>query len=642
MKVTKVLIFILLWIGLLFFSPSIKAGIEDDVKDAVSQAQLKLASEPSRVSLQKPVYHAFVGRLSAQENAMHVTEIIAVVNTSRNHGVFIALPLSAYLSDKKTFHVVDVKVDKALKYDGQRPVEAPFFTQIEPVGRYGEKAFFIFVGDKNKTDPGKHTYVISYTVYNVSETVGNVDVVAYDLARVRKGSFIYPSEFYVVYVPKSLREFHIYLDEFEYNEHVVKQDVGTEVRIDFPIKGGTYDVLTFSGKFPAGTFAVTDKIKKLRSQGDTMIRNIKLGKALRKLVLWGSLAYAAWLIFSIYSFYQKYGKERFTKAFPPVYVLSKKLRSISPALASFIFYYENNLKLQRVLTSQILEWAVSKVLVINKEPKQPTQLTLLKRLESFRDKAEELVFNLFFKDKDTFTVAPSSFTRGELLSMIGGIRREFKERFLEHSGDSERKKLTVTVFLIAFVGLVGLFFAYPVFELAGGVLAQVANGNELFLASLTLMVPGVVWLIFSRYMGRLNQEGIDLYRELHGLYRYIKAAEVKRIKFFNDPDKLVKHFEELLPYAAMFGLFDKWVKVFKDIFKLKNIDYQAYWLRGQTLGSVEAATDAIDSVYESVDSAISKTVESMVKESGSFSSGGVSSSGGSGGGFSGGSSSGGW
>jgi uncharacterized membrane protein len=48
---------------------------------------------------------------------------------------------------------------------------------------------------------------------------------------------------------------------------------------------------------------------------------------------------------------------------------------------------------------------------------------------------------------------------------------------------------------------------------------------------------------------------------------YIKAAEIDRIKFHNAPAKNPEKFEELLPYAIIFGLEKEWADQFKDVYK---------------------------------------------------------------------------
>ncbi len=58
----------------------------------------------------------------------------------------------------------------------------------------------------------------------------------------------------------------------------------------------------------------------------------------------------------------------------------------------------------------------------------------------------------------------------------------------------------------------------------------------------------------------LSNDGIKYLREIQGVYLYIKTAETDRINFHNNPKEYKDSFMDLLPYALLFGMSDKWLR----------------------------------------------------------------------------------
>jgi uncharacterized membrane protein len=80
------------------------------------------------------------------------------------------------------------------------------------------------------------------------------------------------------------------------------------------------------------------------------------------------------------------------------------------------------------------------------------------------------------------------------------------------------------------------------------------------------VLPGLMLMAFSFIMPKRTKLGSEMREELLGLKMYIKAAEIDRIKFHNEPKKDSAKFEELLPYAIVFGLEKEWAKQFEGIY----------------------------------------------------------------------------
>ncbi len=155
-----------------------------------------------------------------------------------------------------------------------------------------------------------------------------------------------------------------------------------------------------------------------------------------------------------------------------------------------------------------------------------------------------------------------------------------------------------------------------------------------------LLVTFLYWPIISgktqKYQTR-TMKGIEMSRYMDGLKLYIKMAEEDRIKFLQSVEGadtsengIVKLYEKLLPYAALFGLEKSWMKELDRYYQIESVKAPEWHDIGLNYATFTAMSTAIHS-------ATSRPIDSS--SYGGSSSGGwssSSSSGGGGGGFSGG------
>ncbi|MFA5080565.1 MAG: DUF2207 domain-containing protein [Candidatus Paceibacterota bacterium] len=137
-----------------------------------------------------------------------------------------------------------------------------------------------------------------------------------------------------------------------------------------------------------------------------------------------------------------------------------------------------------------------------------------------------------------------------------------------------------------------------------------------------IAISGIMIIIFGLIMPRKTIKGVTAKEYMLGLKKYISVAEAERIKFHNAPEKNPKHFEELLPYAIMFGLEKEWAK------KFEGLNYNPSWYSGGNYSAFNAV------VFASSINDINNSVSSAISTAGSGGSG--FSGGGAGGGFGGG------
>lgn len=171
-----------------------------------------------------------------------------------------------------------------------------------------------------------------------------------------------------------------------------------------------------------------------------------------------------------------------------------------------------------------------------------------------------------------------------------------------------RQKYQSTAILLIFFSV---FLIGWVISMSGVFFADILSG---------VFISGVILLIFSKFMPRRTAYGRDLYRKTKGYRLFIDKAETHRQKFFEKKNL----FNEVLPYAIVFGLTEKFAKAMGEI-GIKPT--QTGWYSGTHAFSASHFGSSMDSFSNSLSSAIASTPSS----SGGFS-GGSSGGGGGGGG----------
>ena len=166
--------------------------------------------------------------------------------------------------------------------------------------------------------------------------------------------------------------------------------------------------------------------------------------------------------------------------------------------------------------------------------------------------------------------------------------------------------------------LVGLYEA-----LAAGAVITVA----------TLIVRSIVTHSVKKYEKR-TKLGLEMSRYMDGLCLYIAMAEKDRLKFLQSvegadvsPEGIVKLYEKLLPYAALFGLEKSWMEELQEYSEVHEIETPTWYTTNI------AAVSSISQFSSIISSASSiSTSSTTYSSSGSSGGGGGGSSGGGGGG----------
>ena len=166
-------------------------------------------------------------------------------------------------------------------------------------------------------------------------------------------------------------------------------------------------------------------------------------------------------------------------------------------------------------------------------------------------------------------------------------------------------------------------------------------------------IPTSFWMIISTVVITIllsvstqkyathTKKGLEAVRYMDGLKTYISMAEADRLQMLQSvkgadtsATGIVKLFEKLLPYAAVFGLEKSWMEEMKQYCELQEIEQPDYLMNGFTVSELSRGLSSASSYATSASTMSSSGGSSSSGFSGGGG-GGFSGGGGGGGGFSG-------
>lgn len=152
-----------------------------------------------------------------------------------------------------------------------------------------------------------------------------------------------------------------------------------------------------------------------------------------------------------------------------------------------------------------------------------------------------------------------------------------------------------------------------------------------------LIATSIIIIVFGFIMPTRTQKGVLALEHILGLKDYLKTAETDRLKvtqgpnseFIKLPNKTIKLFEKLLPYAMVLGVEKEWSDKFKDIYT-----EPPEWYSGHHWNTFNSyyLTQSLGNATSSMSSTFVSSYSSSASGGSGFSGSGGSSGGGGGGG----------
>lgn len=266
----------------------------------------------------------------------------------------------------------------------------------------------------------------------------------------------------------------------------------------------------------------------------------------------------------MYSRWNKIGRDPKGKGvIIPEYVAPKGLHVMNSG-----FILEESLQ-PKMISASIIQMAIGGYLQMSEletkgffKSNKDYELTQLKDIRTL-SKEEQDILKALFEDTSIGTTTKISTHKNKLYTTLTSVNNYLAENltingFFASNPVKAKKSYATKGTILLIIGFVIYFVPF---------------------IGLPLMLSAAIIMLFSRIMPSRTQKGVEIHDYLLGLKEYIKLAEADRIKYLqspqgvektpidaNDPKQLIKLFEDLLPYAMIFGLEKEWAGQFKDLY----------------------------------------------------------------------------
>lgn len=518
-----------------------------------------------------------------EDNAtIDVTETITYdFGNNQKHGIFRYIPTiyeGRRGNPRQHLSVKSLTIDSA---------SSNAFEQSEETGNQVLK-----IGDPNKLITGVHTYTISYTLSHMISSDADGDRFRWDAIGI---GWTVPMNNVVVKFTNSAKQLE--------NQQTTRCYLGTQGASDSCefIKDGA-SLLVAESELPAHTGITLDPLYR----AGTFPAPSSL-----EIFFWETTWYY-WLplIAFIGFFILWYEKGRDPHGRGTIVPMYDPPKGITPFEASIIL---DDMIGKKSLPAAIISLATQGYIKIHRKDvkalfitKAEYELELLKPLPKTASPVEQKVVDLFFTSKNTVN-----------LNDLGDDFAELNQS-LHHTAYKQVTEKGYFVVSPTFSRII--FFAISVAILVFGIMMAVYMLVSP-LGYLCFILPSIIGFLFAFIMPVRTKAGVLVREDLLGLKMYIGVAEIDRIKFHNAPEKSPEKFEELLPYAIIFGLEKRWAEEFKDVYKTAPDWYDGNF-----------ATFTVIGLTHDLGSFSDAAISAAVSSSTSGGSGGFSGGGGGGGG----------
>lgn len=570
-------------------------------------------------------------------NTVDVVEEITVNFTEPRHGIYRSFP-----------ERIHIGVEPGSSPDAE-PMVKEYKISVENVQMNGDQfkleekndVINIKIGSASKYLQGTHVYTIKYTYVLPDDRYDGADFIFYSVLGADWGTTIDHFEFSMRFengIPAA-ENFHVYSGSFGATENQLHVEVFQKGDVIYGELNDieAYQAITLFSRVYEGYFS-NEKIS---------------NKAWPVWLLFG-LALAFSVAFIVLILIVRHKKVVPTVEFhPPEGLSSAEVGTIIDSVVD-----EKDI-------SSLIPWFAHKGYLTIHQEEDGLYVNKVKELESDAPEYQKMLFNALFPESDRICLDTLNSSFGE---RINEIRREILHYFkTQRPLYKNEKSTTIFMFINTLLTAIFLmnntaiapmdnfpgFFPPVIFMLLGFGLRRIwmrkhfAKGRFIFKIVSTVVISLVLFLLTAVFIDefepvissglttilvfmsmianlfacrRIAQTdwNVEVTGKLMGLKKFIKTAEIDQLRMLVDENP--EYFYDVLPYAIVFGLSDKWANLFTEI----SMDQPLWYYSSLNDNSVFTCMKFTDSIANSV----SKSFSSAVSAS--------SGSGGGGGGFSGG------
>ena len=524
-----------------------------------------------------------------EDNSFDITEHISAYFNEQRHGIYRTIPTRNQVKRTDgTSHSVKAKI-KNVKVSENCDVS------IEN-GNY-----VLQIGDADTYVEGEHDYTVKYT-YMLGEDQNNgFDELYYNIIGDGWDTYIQNVTFKIT-MPK------------EFDKSKLGFSIGNYGTV------GTYDI-----NYDVNDNIITGSVARTLQPNEAVTVRLELedgyfyfNKTLYNFKLALLVAIPAVLLFVVIILWAKFGKDKkavqTVEFYPPNGMSSADIAFWQSGLIA------NNEKLTPLLIELANDGYVQIEEVETKSKKKSEfAITKLKDKYDGNDRAKEIFFNGLFKNGTRSKIYKSDLEDDFYLTL--NIIRELYNKPEKRHKVFEAKSLYMRI-------LAWVLCALSVFAVLFN-FSNLFDSSLKYILTLVGIIICIVSFVFSFFIRKRTDEAVDILGKINGFKNFLETAEKDKLEALVDDDPA--YFYNILPYAYVLGVSDKWMKKFESIAVEPPQWYYGYYPYNYIVFS-HFMRDTMNSASNAM---ISMPVQSG--SGGSFSSGGGGFAGGGAGGGGGGS-----
>ena len=458
-----------------------------------------------------------------ENNSFDITEHISTYFNEQRHGIFRTIPTRNQVKRTDgTSHSVKAKI-KNIKASENCDVS------IEN-GNY-----VLQIGDADTYVEGEHDYTIKYT-YMLGEDQNNgFDELYYNIIGDGWDTYIQNVTFKIT-MPK------------EFDKSKLGFSIGNYGTV------GTYDI-----NYDVNDNIITGSVARTLQPNEAVTVRLELedgyfyfNKTLYNFKLALLVAVPALLFIIVIILWSKFGKDKkavqTVEFYPPNGMSS----------ADIAFWQSGLIANNEKLTPLLIELANDGYIQIEEvetksKKKSEFAITKLKDRYDGNDRAKEIFFNGLFKNGTRSKIYKSDLEDDFYLTL--NIIRELYNKPEKRHKVFEAKSLYMRI-------LAWVLCALSVFAVLFN-FSNLFDSSQKYILTLVGIIICIISFVFSFFIRKRTDEAVDILGKINGFKNFLETAEKDKLEALVDDDPA--YFYNILPYAYVLGVSDKWMKKFESI-----------------------------------------------------------------------------
>lgn len=549
------------------------------------------------------IINSFQSTIAVQpDGIVRISETIAVdFNALQKHGIYRDIPyaysqtpIESGQKDGGTYYT-EIVVSKVLQ-DNESATYKVFNN-----GSY----IRIQIGDANRTISGKHIYVIAYTAKGILQRFESVDELYWNVAGNGWGVPI-ESVAANVTIPKGSISQVVCYQGLQGSDTPCFSKKIDEKTANFAVASplSTSEGITIAVGFTKGVIPILT-VEKPKTLFEKLAETFSVVTFV--IVLFGGMLWVLTL------WYRK-GRDIKLAVHETIVVEFTPPENLLPAEMGILMDEKAD---TLDVTATIIDLTTRGYLTITEIPKKwlfgSMDYELAQTTKSDTDllSYEKMLLDRIFESSKNKKV---STLKNDFYNDLAKIKADMYDHMMKKGVFVSHPQKTRTNYLLLGIFLLILAIALTIFGSVNSYVLLIDIGVGL--------IPGsILMLIVSQFMSRRSAKGRELYRRVKGYREFINTAEKYRQRFFEKENM----FNEILPYAIVFGLTEKFADAMKEI-GLKNPTITGYY--GVHAFNAYAFTNSVNTFSNSFSSAAASTPSSSGSGGGGSSGGGFGGGGG--------------